>query len=135
MKDTVTLKRGIFKILYRVFLALSFNIEGQFFLLLDRCNQKLRLSYHIFFFFITWTSWSTSRRSTRRSTSRISWTFLLTLWYNVSIWFLNRNRLKTCLPTSGTCRTPWWMSRRSTRRSILRSSWTILLAMWYNISA
>jgi len=31
MKDTVTLKRGIFKILYRVFLALSFNIEGQFF--------------------------------------------------------------------------------------------------------
>ena len=52
MKDTVTLKRGIFKILYRVFLALSFNIEGQFFLLLDRCNQKLRLSYHIFSFLL-----------------------------------------------------------------------------------
>ena len=31
MKDTVTLKRGIFKILYRVFLALPFNIEGKFF--------------------------------------------------------------------------------------------------------
>ena len=31
MKDTVTLKRGIFIIMSRVFLALSFNIECQFF--------------------------------------------------------------------------------------------------------
>ena len=62
MKDTVTLKRGIFKIMSRVFLALSFNLECHFFLL-DRWNQKLCLSYLIifFFFFITWTPWSTSR--------------------------------------------------------------------------
>ena len=52
MKDTVTLKRGIFKILYRVFLALSFNIEGQFFFFGQvKPKTMFILSYNIFFLF------------------------------------------------------------------------------------
>ena len=129
MKDTVTLKRGIFKILYRVFLALSFNIEGQFFLLLDRCYQKLRLSYHIFFLFYYMDIMVDVEKEYQEEYIKNFMNIPFDLVIQRFNLVLNRNRLKTCLPTSGTCRTPWWMSRRSTRRSILRSSWTLLLAM------